>query len=327
MPFSKLYPSSDMSESMLATTRDALYGWTAERLVAKQTAPGAPSFLYYFDHGYPAADAHGAARLSRQRAPVMSSARPTRRRALWPKVPATPVETQLSDAMLELLGRVRARRRAERGGPAAVAGRTAPSVRTWPSKTSPRPKTHLLPGMYELNETGRVPAPRKGGIPWNWNVGLASPPLPRRGAAMPMIDGAMQSFALTLDKFLEHAAKWHPARRGRDGARGRPRRSHRLCRAASSQPAACRRCSPSFGVRAGDRVATLAWNTQAHVEVWYAIMGMGAVCHTLNPRLTCAQLAAMVAQSEARVLVVERRPRAAGAQASPRPRPRSNAWC
>ena len=57
-------------------------------------------------------------------------------------------------------------------------------------------------------------------------------------------------------------------------------------------------------VRKGDRVATLAWNTQAHVEVWYAIMGMGAVCHTLNPRLICSQLAAMVSQSGARVLIV-----------------------
>ncbi len=60
----------------------------------------------------------------------------------------------------------------------------------------------------------------------------------------------------------------------------------------------------SFGVCKGDRVATLAWNTHAHVEAWYAIMGMGAVCHTLNPRLTCSQLTTMVLQSGARVLIV-----------------------
>jgi len=120
---------------------------------------------------------------------------------------------------------------------------------------------------------------------------------------MPVIDGAMQSFALTLHKFLEHAAKWHPHTEvvtGRDG--GRVDRTtyaelHRRSRSVSAALA-------SFGVRAGDRVATLAWNTQAHVEAWYAIMGMGAVCHTLNPRLLCAQLAAMVAQSGARVLIV-----------------------
>jgi para-nitrobenzyl esterase len=43
---------------------------------------------------------------------------------------------------------------------------------------SPRPKTHLLPGMYELNEQVVCRRRAKGGIPWNWNVGLASPPLP-----------------------------------------------------------------------------------------------------------------------------------------------------
>src|SRR3546814_2534782 len=42
---------------------------------------------------------------------------------------------------------------------------------------------------------------------------------------------------------------------------------------------------------------------QAHVEGGYAIMGMGAVCHTLNPRLMASQLAAMLVQSEARVLI------------------------
>jgi fatty-acyl-CoA synthase len=58
-----------------------------------------------------------------------------------------------------------------------------------------------------------------------------------------------------------------------------------------------------FGIGFGDRVATLAWNTQAHVEAWYAIMGIGAVCHTLNPRLTAAQLASMLAQSGCRLIV------------------------
>jgi acyl-CoA synthetase (AMP-forming)/AMP-acid ligase II len=60
----------------------------------------------------------------------------------------------------------------------------------------------------------------------------------------------------------------------------------------------------NFGIGFGDRVATLAWNTQAHVEVWYAIMGIGAVCHTLNPRLTAAQTASMLAQSGCRLMVV-----------------------
>ncbi|MES2445352.1 MAG: AMP-binding protein [Pseudomonadota bacterium] len=118
-----------------------------------------------------------------------------------------------------------------------------------------------------------------------------------------MIDGDVQSFALTLDKFLEHAAKWHPeaqvvtAREGgasdRIGYRALMDRSRKVSAVLQG-----------LGIGTGDRVATLAWNSQAHVEVWYAIMGIGAVCHTLNPRLTAPQLAAMAAQSEARILVV-----------------------
>jgi len=39
------------------------------------------------------------------------------------------------------------------------------------------------------------------------------------------------------------------------------------------------------GIKLGDRVATLAWNGYRHLELYWAISGMGAVCHTVNPRL------------------------------------------
>jgi acyl-CoA synthetase (AMP-forming)/AMP-acid ligase II len=102
---------------------------------------------------------------------------------------------------------------------------------------------------------------------------------------MTLDPGFMQDYALTVDRFLDHGAKWHGGARvvtaGDDAASG-----------------------AADDVAGYDRVATLAWNTQDHVEVWFAIMGMGAVCHTLNPRLTAEQLAAMIVQSEARVLIV-----------------------
>jgi len=117
-----------------------------------------------------------------------------------------------------------------------------------------------------------------------------------------MIDGTMQEFSLTLEKFLEHAAKWHPRAQvvtGHDNGR--------IDRVSYADLASrSRRISAmlqKLGVGVGDRVATLAWNTQAHVETWYAIMGMGAVCHTLNPRLTAAQLASMLNQSGCRVVI------------------------
>jgi len=118
-----------------------------------------------------------------------------------------------------------------------------------------------------------------------------------------MIDGSMQDFPLTLDKILDHAAKWHPemevvtargdqpnARIGYAGLRERARKVSSLL--------------AQRGVAFGEKVATLAWNSQAHVEAWFGTMGMGAVCHTLNPRLTATQLAWMLGQSGARILIV-----------------------
>lgn len=118
-----------------------------------------------------------------------------------------------------------------------------------------------------------------------------------------MMDGTMQEFPLTLDRILDHAAKWHPRVEvvtGRDGGRS-DRVSYSDLRARSLRISALLR---DFEVRPADRVATLAWNTQAHLEAWYAIMGIGAVCHTLNPRLTAAQTASMLAQSACRVVIV-----------------------
>lgn len=120
---------------------------------------------------------------------------------------------------------------------------------------------------------------------------------------MSLMDGEMQAFALTLDKFLEHAAKWRPTTEivtaREHGVRERVEYAALLKNSRCASAVLTR-----MGVGLGDHVATLAWNTQAHVEAWYAIMGLGAVCHTLNPRLTLAQLAEMVRQSRPRVLVV-----------------------
>jgi fatty-acyl-CoA synthase len=118
-----------------------------------------------------------------------------------------------------------------------------------------------------------------------------------------MMDGAMQEFALTLNGFLDHAARWHPRAQVVTGREGDSvdRVSYAQLKERSQRVSwVLRECGAKFG----DRVATLAWNTQAHVEAWYAIMGMGAVCHTLNPRLMAAQTASMLVQSECRVLVL-----------------------
>jgi len=61
----------------------------------------------------------------------------------------------------------------------------------------------------------------------------------------------------------------------------------------------------ALGVRPGDRVGTLAWNTYRHLELYYGISGIGAVCHTINPRLFPAQIAYIINHAEDGYLFVD----------------------
>jgi fatty-acyl-CoA synthase len=60
-----------------------------------------------------------------------------------------------------------------------------------------------------------------------------------------------------------------------------------------------------LGVGTGDRVATLCWNNQEHLEAYYAVPCMGAVLHTLNLRLPPAQLAHIVNHAEDKIIIVD----------------------
>ncbi len=101
--------------------------------------------------------------------------------------------------------------------------------------------------------------------------------------------GLMQDWPLTVDKILCHAAQWHADRevvtRSVEGPIVRTTYGEICARAQRLSSALV-----DLGVARGDRVATLAWNSGRHMEAWYAIMGIGAVCHTLNPRLFIDQL-------------------------------------
>jgi 3-(methylthio)propionyl---CoA ligase len=59
------------------------------------------------------------------------------------------------------------------------------------------------------------------------------------------------------------------------------------------------------GVKLGDRVATLAWNTWRHLESWYGIMGIGAVYHTVNPRLFAEQIVWIINHAGDRVMMTD----------------------
>jgi para-nitrobenzyl esterase len=172
----KLYPSTDLAESVLLAPRDALYGWTAERLVAKQTAAGAPGYLYLFDHGYPAADAAGLHGFHASEIPyVFGTAKLTP--PAWPKNPDTPEEAKLSATMIGYWTSF------ARDGAPRAAGQ--PDWRPYGAERAyltlgegPEPGVHLRPGMYELNEAVMCRRRAQGDLSWNWNVGIVSPPLP-----------------------------------------------------------------------------------------------------------------------------------------------------
>lgn len=174
--FLRLYPASDYKESILATTRDALYGWTAERLVRKQSALGVPSYLYLWDHAYPAAESAGLHAFHASELPyVFGSFDGTP--PLWPKVPDTAPERGLSNAMIGYWTSF-----ARTGKPQSEGAAAWPAFGARRSymhfAQAPQPASQLMPGMYELNEEVMCRRRAQGNLPWNWNVGLASPKLP-----------------------------------------------------------------------------------------------------------------------------------------------------
>jgi para-nitrobenzyl esterase len=179
--FLRLYPGDNMQESILATTRDALYGWTSERLVRKQAALGQPSYLYLFDHGYPAADEAGLHAFHAAELPYVFGAFNGIPPA-WPKIPDTDAERQLSAAMLDYWTSF-----ARSGKPQAANAPDwpayGPSASYMAFTDAPRPAQRLMPGMYELHEEVVCRRRVQGNLPWHWNTGIISPPLPDAVAA------------------------------------------------------------------------------------------------------------------------------------------------
>ena len=118
------------------------------------------------------------------------------------------------------------------------------------------------------------------------------------------MQNSMQDWPLTVDRILDHANRWHTHRevvsRSVEGPIVRTtygeihERSKRLSNALLN-----------LGVKKGDRIATLAWNTARHMECWYGIMGIGAVCHTLNPRLFAEQLCYIINHAEDKIIFTD----------------------
>ena len=113
--------------------------------------------------------------------------------------------------------------------------------------------------------------------------------------------GQMMTLPLTIPSLLEHAQRYHgdteivsclPG-----GALHRYTYSDAHQRARQAANALTR-----LGVKPGDRVGTLAWNGYRHFELYYAISGMGAITHTINPRLFPEQVAWIIGHAEDEVI-------------------------
>jgi acyl-CoA synthetase (AMP-forming)/AMP-acid ligase II len=116
--------------------------------------------------------------------------------------------------------------------------------------------------------------------------------------------GSMQDWPLVVPSILDHAARFHGERemvtRSIEGPITRTTYGQIHSRARRVAKALSRR-----GIKLGDRIGTLAWNTSRHVEAWYGIMGIGAICHTINPRLFPEQITYIVSHAEDRMIFVD----------------------
>lgn len=116
--------------------------------------------------------------------------------------------------------------------------------------------------------------------------------------------GLMQDRPLQISAIIRHGARYNGKReivsRGGDG--GITRYGFRQAEIRARQLA---KGLERLGVRRSDRVASLAWNTHRHLEMFYGAPGMGAVLHTLNPRLWEEQLTYIVGHAEDRVLMFD----------------------
>jgi fatty-acyl-CoA synthase len=116
--------------------------------------------------------------------------------------------------------------------------------------------------------------------------------------------GTMQDWQLLCHKVIDHAANYHGhaeiVSRSVEGPIHRTNYRDTRIRALAFAKRLERE-----GVKSGDRIATMAWNTWRHVEAWYGITGIGAVYHTLNPRLFPQQLVWIMNDAEDSLLFVD----------------------
>ncbi len=118
------------------------------------------------------------------------------------------------------------------------------------------------------------------------------------------MQGLMMDRPLLISSLLDHAVSYHGdveiVSRSVEGP------IHRYTYAdAGSRSKKLAKALIALGVKEGDRIGTIAWNTWRHFEIYYGVSGMGAVVHTINPRLFPEQIAYIVGHAEDTYLFVD----------------------
>ncbi len=116
--------------------------------------------------------------------------------------------------------------------------------------------------------------------------------------------GLMQDWPLLCHRIIDHAATYHGQRPVVSRSVEGPIHTTDYAAIRARSLKIAKRLEKD-GIKLGDRVATMAWNTWRHLECWYGILGIGAIYHTVNPRLFPEQLVWIINHAEDRMMIVD----------------------
>src|ERR1700685_4567586 len=116
--------------------------------------------------------------------------------------------------------------------------------------------------------------------------------------------GLMQDWPLLCHRIIDHAATYHGGRKVITRSIEGPMHTTNYAEIRARALKVAQRLERD-GIKLGDRVATLGWNTWRHLESWYGIMGIGAICHTENPRLCPEQVAWIINHAADRIVMID----------------------
>src|ERR1700680_486875 len=114
----------------------------------------------------------------------------------------------------------------------------------------------------------------------------------------------MQDWPLLCHRVIDHAATYHAARTVVSRSIEGPMHVTNYADIRSRALKVAKRL-PRDGHTLGVRGAARAWNTWRHLEAWYGILGIGAIYHTVNPRLFADQIVWIVNHAEDRMMMTD----------------------